>query len=495
MRLMEGRAGLTFALLSVALLGLPEAAWAQVRYEMLTVAEAVYLYSGLAAQQLLRASSLRHLPQVIVVCGVIWLAYRRAISARPQPGASIVAYAISCTLILVLFWPEAVPRFGGTVVRLNMYRVESYVARENSMPVVNAQQSGMVPQRLRRGNRTRVPRALHLLLRVATSVPLTLGQAINGGIDRPFERVEPMKEFVEEVETSPPPSLAKDMGDFSYLCYEEAMQRLMAVDPDRTFDDIVPWSTDMSAILAQIKLSTTALGDADCNAMYQRMETEAVAYLTAQATAQGSNKGQVVEDNLGISVLDQARIFAQRALERQVLQVQPANRVVAAKRALEALSSGIGVVTNFDLTAPLKSTGTELQKHIDRMARFLGIGAFLVYWGPYLVGIAMFAVLAFFPVVLLWSLFPGQHFKPLVNYFLLLIFVCSTPLWWAMVDAAAEVAYAQHPTGGWFDGPADWGLAYTSYMVITVVGIIMVPVMQATLLFGTWRAIGGIWSA
>ena len=489
------RAGLTFALLSVALLSLPEAVWAQVRYEMLTVAEAAYLYSGLAAQRLLRASSLRHLPQVIVVCGIIWLVYRRVTSARPQPIAGIVAYAVSCTLILVLFWPEAAPRFGAThVYNVFTNRVTSYIAEENSMPVVNAEQSGMVPQRLRRGNRTRVPRALHLLLRVATTVPLTLGRAMNGGLDRPFERVQPMKEFVEDVEKGPPPSVGKDMSNFAELCYEAAMKSLMDADPDRTFDDVMPWSAAMSAQLSNIPLATSGPGPRTCAELYLNMENAAVAWLTAQTTAQGSNKGQVVEDSLDISVRDQARIFVQRALEKEVLEVQPANQLVAAKRALEALSSGIGIMGNFEVLAPFRSTATEIQKHIDRMARFLGIGAFLVYWGPYLVGIAMFAVLAFFPVVLLWSLFPGQHFKPLVNYFLLLIFVCSTPLWWAMVDAAAEVAYAQHPTGGWFDAPARWGLAYTSYMVVTVLGIIMVPLLQATLLFGTWRAIGGIWN-
>jgi hypothetical protein len=488
------RAGLTFVVLSVALLSLPEAVWAQVRYEMLTVAEAAYLYSGLAAQRLLRNSGLKQLPQVIVVCGIIWLVYQRVTSVRPQPVAGIVAYAISCTLILVLFWPEAVPRFGAMVVPVNMYTVESYVAKENSMPVVNAQQSGMVPQRLRRRNRTRVPRALDLLLQVATTVPLTLGRAMNGGLDRPFERVQPMKEFVEDVESGPPPSVGKDMSNFATLCYEPAMQSLMEADPDRTFDDVMPWSAAMSAQLASIPMAMSGPGPRNCSELYQNMENAAVAWLTAQTTAQGSSKGQVVEDSLDISVRDQARIFVQRALEKEVLEVQPANHVVAAKRALEGLSSGIGIVGNFEVLAPFRSTATQLQKHIDRMARFLGIGAFLVYWGPYLVGLAMFAVLAFFPVVLLWSLFPGQHFKPLVNYFLLLIFVCSTPLWWAMVDAAAEVAYAQHPTGGWFDGPAGWGLAYTSYMVVTVLGIIMVPLLQATLLFGSWRAIGGIWN-
>jgi len=90
----------------------PGVVWAQgLRYEMLTLAEAAYLHSGLALQAVLRMSSLRQLPQVIVVCCVMWLVYRRVTSPRPQPITGIVAYVVSCTLILVLFWPEAAPRF------------------------------------------------------------------------------------------------------------------------------------------------------------------------------------------------------------------------------------------------------------------------------------------------------------------------------------------------------------------------------------------------
>ena len=481
--------------LAALILGLPLPAWAQgaVRYEMLTLAEAAYLYSGLAAQQMLRASGLKQLPQVIVVCGVAWLFYRRVTSPRPQPFAGILAYVISCTLILVLFWPEAAPRFVSSVRVVRMNGVQAYVPRANSMPVVNARQSEMVPTSLRAGGRTRVPRALDLLLRVSTSVPLTLGRAINGGLDRPFSRVPVLDEFTQEVETAPPPGLVRDMSRFAELCYETAVHSLMEADPKRTVDDIRPWSTVIDGELAEIILATSGPGPRNCSELYQQMENDTVAYLTSQTTAQGSNKGQVVEDELDIEIRDQARVFAMRELERKVQAVASPDRLIAAKRALDAASFATGTFFQLDLTAPFKSFGTQLEKQIERMSRLVGMGSFLVYWGPYMVGIAIFAVLAFFPVVLLWSLFPGQHFKPLVNYFLLLIFVCSTPLWWAMVDAAAEVAYAQHPTGGWFDNVAGWGLAYTSYMVVTVLGVILVPVMQATLLFGTWRAIGGIW--
>ena len=492
-------------LLCAALVGLPSLAWAQ-GYEMLTLAEAAYLYSGLEVQEILRNSSLRHLPQVIMVCCTIWLVYRRVTSARPQPIAGIVAYIVSCGLILVLFWPEASPRFLTVRTLVPSGGVTSYIAVRNGMTNVNARSSGLVPRQLLSGGTagTQVPQALHLILGAITEMPLLLGEAIYPGLNRAFGRVPVIQDFVDQVETNPPASLRTRMPDFVDQCYRPALESLLKDDAEPTFEKRMPWSSDMSGHLSDITIQgKRGISDdfatgptptpTTCQAFYQDMEEETLQYLRSQRTAQGSNKARVARVNMGINGREQARIFVMREMERQMETVQGPNRVVNAKRALDVTSGVAGALSQFDITAPFKSMGSQLEKHLDRMSRFLGIGSFLVYWGPYLVGIAIFVTLSLFPVVLLWSMFPGQHFKPLVNYFLLLIFVCSTPLWWALVDGAAEVAYAQHPPVGWFAAPAGWGLAYTSYMVVTVVGIILVPVLQATLLFGTWRAIGGIW--
>ena len=498
------RIRLWWGLIGTGLAALPAVSWAQ-GYEMLTLAEAAYLYSGLEVQEMLRVSSLRQIPQVIMVCCTIWLVYRRVTSPRPQPIAGIVAYVVSCGLILVLFWPEAAPRFLTVRTVIPSGGVTSYIAVQNGMANVNARSSGLVPRQLLSGTgQAQVPQALDLILRAVTEMPLLLGDAIYPGLNRPFGRVGVLSEFVDQIETNPPASLRTRMPNFVGECYTPALEQLLKNKPEPTFEERMPWSSDMSGHLADIRIQGKR-GVADdfgtaptatpttCRAFYRSMENETLQHLRGQRTAQGSNKARVVRDNLGITGREQARMFVAREMERQMETVHGPQRLVNAKRGLDVSSGILGALSQFDLTAPFKSVGSQLEKHLDRMGRFLGVGSFLVYWGPYLVGIAMFVVLAFFPVVLLWSLFPGQHFKPLVNYFLLLIFVCSTPLWWALVDGAAEVAYANHPPVGWFAAPVGWGVAYTSYMVVTVVGIIMVPLLQATLLFGTWRAIGGIW--
>ena len=162
------------------LVPLPTVALAQVvRYETLTLAETAYLYSGLQVQAIVRLSSVRHLPQVIVVCCVMWLFYRRLTTARPQPVMGIIAYVLSCTLILVLFWPEAAPRFfGGTMMRVQADQVRSLVANRNSMAADDAAGSGLVPPALATVTGAAVPRFFDLLLGVMTSVPLQIGTEV-----------------------------------------------------------------------------------------------------------------------------------------------------------------------------------------------------------------------------------------------------------------------------------------------------------------------------
>ena len=95
-------------LIAAAVVLAPCLAWAQVQYRTLTLAESAYLYSGLAAQSVLRLSSLRWLPQVIVVSGVAWLVYRRVISNRPQPRRG---YRFLCSELHMI--PDAVLAGGG----------------------------------------------------------------------------------------------------------------------------------------------------------------------------------------------------------------------------------------------------------------------------------------------------------------------------------------------------------------------------------------------
>ena len=498
---------------------LPTLALAQVvRYETLTLAETAYLYSGLQVQAILRLSSLRQLPQVIVVCCVMWLFYRRLTTARPQPVMGIIAYVLSCTLILVLFWPEAAPRFfGGTLMRVQAGEVRSLVARENSMAADDAADSGLVPPALATVTGAAVPRFFDLLLRVMTSVPLQIGAAIDpfsgptGGLSRPFQRMPVLAEWMD---FQVPKNVSGAIPDFMSECLGPGMVKLVEGNAGTspaalTREDSYPWGAKLAPILASIDIaaqrgviarvaSWLGLGatpaTVSCGQFYQGLESNLAAGIQSVATLSGSNMEAVVNTSLGIAPQDLARFYMQREIERQFgAAVNDPNRVVNFRRSVDFVQFG-GDLAKFDITAPFASLAGATDRQLSRVSRFLGMGSFLVNWAPHIVGLAMFAVVALFPVVLLWSLFPGQHFKPLVNYFLLLFFVSSTPLWWAFVNVAATVGRNSHPPGS--DVLANlMGVAAGEYVyvAVTVLGIIMVPLIQAVLVFGSWRAIGGIW--
>ena len=497
----------------VVVLFLPALALAQisVQYQTLTLVESAYLYSGLALQSVLRLSSLRQLPQVIIASGVVWLMYRRMTTAHPQPLAGVVAYVISCSVILMLFWPEAAPRFFQPLVtRVFPGAVTSYVAQRNAMGVDSAGTSGLVPASLATAGGAPVPRFFDLLLRVATTVPLTLGETIDpGGLARPFEKIPALDELMNQ---DVPDSLTGLMPDFAAYCYKPAAMRAVQ-NPGLTVEDLVPWSAGMGTLLSGINFSTESgiiatareylpsvfggTAVTNCKALYDGMQANVSFVLGGEATQQGSTKQLQYQTVLQMTANQQAQFFVHRELQRHLAPaVNDPNRVVNYRRAVDTASFVTGAAGGFDLTAWGKSTAGQLGKQLDRISRFLGTASFLVHWAPYIVGIGLFATLSFFPIVLIWSLFPGQHFKPIVNYFLLLVFMCSTPLWWAMVNVAANLAHNHFSPGvAWFQAIPGWGAANQAYVIVSVVGIVMVPIIQAILLFGTWRAIGGIWHA
>ena len=503
--------GRTWLWASVVLAAWPGLAAAQVavQYRMLTIVESAGLYSGLAMQAVVRLSSVRQLPQVIVGCCVMWLVYRRYTTPRPQPFMGIVAYVISCTMILVLFWPEAAPRFFGVALtRVFPGAVTSYVAERNVMAVDDAGTSGLVPAALVTGAGAAVPRFTDLLLGVVTSVPLTLGEAIAGaGLERPFDRIPVLNKLMEQ---DVPDDLVKAMPDFIEQCYTPASLNLVKAS-SLTFQDILPWSAALHPHLTAIELpsnqgffaaisswwSGTPPAVVNCKQVYSTIETGVQSFLLGEATQGGSNMQQVYLTALGMGAQSQARFFVQRELDRGLAAaVDAPSRIHKLRVAADAAEAVGGAVGNFDITAWGKSAATEYQKLMGRLSRFLSVGSFLVHWAPYIVAFGLFATVGLFPIVLLWSLFPGQHFKPIVNYFLVLVFLCSTPLWWAMVNTVAELLFkVTVPPGAWFTVIPGWTSAQIAYVVVTVIGIIMVPVIQGVLLFGTWRAIGGIWHA
>ena len=133
---------------------------------------------------------------------------------------------------------------------------------------------------------------------------------------------------------------------------------------------------------------------------------------------------------------------------------------------------------------------------ITGVLNFMKPALMVLLFMPYITGMMTAVVVGLFPIIVLWSLFPGQHFKPLINYFLVLLFVQSAPLWYAIGDLMSTAAFSRfggHIGGNYWQGIglASWLEATAAGTFVAVLATFLVPMVEAVLLFGTWRAVAG----
>ena len=125
----------------------------------------------------------------------------------------------------------------------------------------------------------------------------------------------------------------------------------------------------------------------------------------------------------------------------------------------------------------------------------MGLAVFLTWWGPYIIGLVNLVLLGLFPFVMLWALLPGTQFQPLAHYFVALLFTSSMPLWWALIDQAHKVAGATvaQQTEGYAAALTTKLSVFAWSSVVTVLGILLVPVVTAILMFAVFRSVGSLW--
>ena len=125
---------------------------------------------------------------------------------------------------------------------------------------------------------------------------------------------------------------------------------------------------------------------------------------------------------------------------------------------------------------------------VDSVGNWIGGAVFTIMWAPYVLGIFNMVLLALMPVVVLYSLNTRSQFVPLLTYFALLAGTTGTPLWWALVDLAANSV--KPASGGLWDilqDPAAFASANLLSIGVTVVGVFAVAAAMFTAL--TWGAV------
>jgi hypothetical protein len=487
----------------------------------LSLPEAAYLYLGLALQALVRASSLRLLPTSIVIVATLYLWTRGGMGGQRGWAARVVGYAFVSTLILILFWPEAI-RLAGVPGETDPDRVASYAAMQDpGAVVITASDTGLLPEGFQAP--TLLPTGFRLLLQAFTQTHLALARALNAQTHRTFAPVVPMQWLLTQNLDGKAQAAVRDWVHGCYLpAKTRLLQRAESLGLVLTFQDFLPWGgsqleqelpllevtpgaqTGLSALLRRFLGIGGTLPSIRCDAYFLTTVQRVMEWLETRTTPRGTPLAQVFQQELGIPPVDQVRFLLYREMLQAAGPEVPAPSLTgiyvslrgigvlgriggrARQGAVTGRSAGVGAAIG-----AAEGAANELQRIIDGISSLVGLAVFLTWWSPYILGLINLVVLGLFPIVLIWSLFPQAQFRPLATYFAVLFFTTASPLWWALVDGAARLAQGIPPS--LLDNPVEWLHGQVAYYVVTALGILLIPVVTGLLIFGSWRAIGGLW--
>jgi hypothetical protein len=479
----------------------------------LSLPEASYLYMGLAIQALLRGSSLRHLPGILALLWGLVLVWR---APRTRGGYSTVLGYVGTSLVLcVLFWPEAVPWGRAVTGTVDPANVASYAASQDpEAALVTADETGLVPGSLQ--SPALIAPGFRLLLRAITETPLALARAINDKTHRSFSSVMPMSWLLGTELTT---EINGAIADWTHNCFLPAYTTLMQQGQGRTQEELLPWdNSPLRQELAGRQVvpgsqtgivwlrSTSGVQTVPCDIYLDGVEFRTQAWLFELRSPKGTPLNEVFQAELGIDGQQQARFLVYREMLKAAGPAVPAPSLAGqygilrgmgmagqtGGGALEGLKQfgGIGAKIGAAQAAFQAATG-EFQRAVDSLSWLVGIAVFLTWWGPYILGLMNLVLIGLFPFVMLWALIPGNQFQPLAHFFVALLFAASMPLWWALVDVAQRLAGSQAPAQT-LPGLA-WLTSQSWSMMVTALGILLIPVMTGILLFSVFRAMGSLW--
>lgn len=462
---------------------------------------------GLAIQALVRASSLRFLPGAMVL---LWTCILLARAGRRVHGgySSLLGYLGTSLIILVLFWPEAVP-FGTSGVVVDPEQVRSYAAVTDGGAVQSAADTRDVPSRLLSG--AGIPPGFRLLLRAITETPLALARAISSTAHRPFSALLPMQYFLT---MGLPADIAGGVGDWAQGCYGPALTTFKSSPGGATYQELLPWSPLMQIELGQRVVFPGAqtasqwlaglfvpTQPVSCAAYLKTLETQVQKWLFTAKTERGTVLRDLFTQELGLPVEDQAQFLVYRESVRATGPDVPPPSLVgtyAGLRAGQIAGSAVGGLAGSGkaggIAGAIAGAGNELHRAIDGASWMIGLAVWLTFWLPYVTGYVNLVMVGLFPFALLWALTPGQQGPPLMQYFAALLLTCSMPLWWALVDVASTlgmapsgseaglVANVTHIMTGWY-----WSATATA------LGVVLVPIVVGILFFASFRGINSLW--
>jgi len=236
---------------------------------------------------------------------------------------------------------------------------------------------------------------------------------------------------------------------------------------------------------------------------------QAQSWLFDTKSPNGTPLSEVFQQELQLDPRTQAQFILYREMLRAAGPAVPAPSLTAAYATLRGLSVGgqaVGGAASGGgggwlgaafgaLTGAVRGVGSEFQRVVDGLAWLVRIAVLLTWYAPYLLGIVQMVLVGLLPFLLPLALIPGMQLQPLLHYFLALLFVLFSPLWWALVELASLRCASQPPQIG-----HGWDAQVAGFLVnglwvasITALGLFVVIATTGIIVFANFRAIGAAW--
>jgi hypothetical protein len=484
----------------------------------LSLPEAAYLYMGLAVQALVRQSSLRQLPRVMVLVWTLVLVWRA--QGRPDGYRAVLGYLGTSLILCILFWPEAVPfgRFMGRTTTPS--QVASYAASQDpGAEIITAVDTGHVPDTLR--DPTLLAPGFRLLLRAITQTPLALARTINTQSHRTFASLLPMQWLLGVSLTT---EVTAAIADWVHNCYLPVQTSTMEGQEGRTLEELLPWGdTPLRRGLATREVvpgTQTGIqwlrgarpgNTVRCDIYLDAVEFRTQGWLYELKSPRGTPLLEVFQQELGLDAIMQARFLVYREMLKAADSAVPAPSLAGHYAKLRGSSvagqmlegAGVGAVGGWigagvgALSGAIRGVSGEFQRLLEGLTWLVRLAVILTWYGPYLLGLVNLVMLGLFPFVMLWALIPGAQFEPLAHYFAALLFTSSVPLWWALVDQGARLAAMQTPqigaAGSVLAEITSWMASGLWVASVTALGILVIPVIVGCMFFAAFRVVGSLW--
>lgn len=491
----------------------------------MTLPETIGLYQGLTLQMMLRLSALRWVPYLVTVIGGLIILTRRGKAGSPlavMEGSTYVAlglYAAWVLLLLALFWPEA-SRFGRGH-RLDSTQVASYVASQDAQATI---QTAADTQEVSTEPVLETP-GFRLMLKFLIDTPLSLARSLNPATHQAFRPLESMSWYLGLSLTA---EASRSLTDWVEGCYKPVMTTDQEFQDAITSRDLLPWgdgpvaqalatrdtipgaATGGRYLRTARPLGTLFLANPDsprtvrCNIYLRAVELDVQRWLFETRSPNGTPLSQVFYEDFGRTVEEQAHWLIYRDILVALGRPAPVPSLTGTYGALTGVTllggalQGAARQTSGGILGGLwgalmgsANAGlNQFSQIVSALTWAVSLAMWFLYWAPSIFGQALMLLVGLFPIALLYMLVPYAGFRPLLMYFLALLYVCCSPLWFALVDLWARAMSATAPQSA---DPLvalfNWApqQVYAAQAIVT--GLVLVFSLGAAILFFSTRAL------